>query len=224
MVVVYDILAHMSRIKFVLGIDEVGRGPLAGPVGVGVVAVSSSFDTKKLEGIRDSKKLSETQRNEWYNKLRAMKDLEYQVAMVHSKTIDTVGIVPAVQLATKRALQRLELNPSTCKVLLDGGLRAPNAYGNQTTIIKGDATEPLISAASILAKVTRDRYMVRDAKKYPAYGFEQHKGYGTKAHVSAIRRHGLSELHRETFCQNLLQRKMKSVKLKITAQNIKARP
>jgi len=100
----------------------------------------------------------------------------------------------------KQALTQLALDPTECTILLDGGLKAPEHYTSQTTIIKGDATEPVISAAAMLAKVTRDRYMIEQAKKFPQYSFEQHKGYGTQAHREAIATHGLSKLHRASFC------------------------
>lgn len=186
--------------QWIIGIDEAGRGPLAGPVAVGVFAVPSGFDLKTLAGIRDSKTLSEAQREAWFATLKDVEGVRHAVAMVGAPHIDANGIVHAVRTAMHRALTRIDVDPAHARVLLDGGLRAPAHYHNQATIIKGDATEPTISAAAILAKVTRDRYMMQQAQRYPQYGFAQHKGYGTKAHREAIATHGLSKLHRKSFC------------------------
>lgn len=189
--------------KYVVGIDEAGRGPLAGPVAVGVVAVRVGFDMSTLRDVRDSKQLSPKKRDEIYAALQGTPGLLAAVAMVGPKVIDEQGIVYAVLLAMKRALKKLDIDPTQCSVLLDGGLKAPEAYMMQKTIIRGDATEPLIGAASILAKVTRDRYMTRLHRKHPEYGFAAHKGYGTKVHREAITVYGPSEQHRSTFCRSL---------------------
>lgn len=195
-----------NNTRYTIGIDEAGRGPLAGPVAVGVVAVGRRFDLRKLNGIRDSKQLSKKQREEWFVRLTAMKGLHLSVSMVGPTQIDRKGIVPAVRLALSRSLRKLSLPPSSCHVLLDGALRAPEMYTSQETVIHGDATEPLISAASVLAKVTRDRFMVRNGRAHPFYGFEVHKGYGTAAHRKALRRHGLSDIHRKSFCGRFVQK------------------
>ncbi|MBP9749629.1 MAG: ribonuclease HII [Candidatus Pacebacteria bacterium] len=187
-----------------IGVDEAGRGPLAGPVAVGVFAVPLNFDRTYLTGIRDSKKLSERQREEWYTHITASSLARWSVALVGSTHIDAHGIVDAIRTAMSRALAHLELDPSECVVLLDGGLSAPCAYLNQTTIIRGDASEPFISAAALLAKVTRDKYMRTQCLKYPEYGFSVHKGYGTAAHIHAVQAHGLCKLHRVSFCRRLL--------------------
>lgn len=136
--------------------------------------------------------------------LRKAGKLDFAVAFSSAALIDTHGIVPAVQSALNRALRHFpEVEPRETMVLLDGGLRAPSMFSNQKTIIRGDQSEPVISLASIATKVTRDRLMVRIAKKYPPYGFEIHKGYGTIAHRAAIKNHGLSNFHRATFCKRL---------------------
>lgn len=189
---------------WIIGIDEAGRGPLAGPVSVGVFAVSSAFDLKNLEGIRDSKQISEKKREEWYKILTSLPDCRCAVAFSSPQMIDTKGIVYAIQNAMQRALAKLDIDPLLCTVQLDGSLHAPSEYLSQKTIIKGDVTEPVISAAAILAKVKRDAYMKKVAEEYPAYLFEKHKGYGTKVHCEAIREHGLSALHRASFCKNIL--------------------
>lgn len=176
---------------------------MAGPVAVGVVAVPVGFAMSALHEVRDSKQLSPKKREELYAALQGTPDLLAAVSMVGPKVIDEQGIVYAVSLAMKRALKKLDLDPTQCAVYLDGGLKAPSAYVQQKTIIRGDATEPLIGAASILAKVTRDSYMVRLDKKHPEYSFATHKGYGTKLHREAIGTYGLLEHHRRTFYTSL---------------------
>lgn len=185
--------------NMIIGIDEAGRGPLAGPVFVGVVKISQN-KLSILDGIRDSKALSPEKREAWLKTFMRQSDdtLSFSYAYTTPKHIDTVGIVPAVDKALSRALTRIapELDDS---ILLDGGLSAPTRFTRQKTIIRGDQTEPAIAAASIVAKVMRDRMMVRYAQRFPYYGFDQHKGYGTKAHKIAIRKYGLSPIHRMTF-------------------------
>lgn len=191
-----------------VGIDEVGRGPLAGPVGVGVALVPVDFDWGLIPGVTDSKQLSVGKREEIFaiaRQLKAAGHLDFYVAMVSAAVIDRIGIVPAITRAMGRALTHLNLAPETAFIKLDGGLKAPTHFLYQKTIIKGDAKEPVIGLASIVAKVTRDRYMVRMGKKSPfaPYTFTTHKGYGTKAHRAAIAQYGLSSLHRVTYCKNI---------------------
>lgn len=194
----------MARLR--IGIDEAGRGPLAGPVAVGVVAVPASFNVRKhFPDAADSKVLSEKQRNAVYARMRAYEKkglLRMSVQYSSAAVIDRVGIVSAVERALVRGLHALAPHARGVQVLLDGSLHAPEEYSQQT-IIKGDATEPLISLASIAAKVCRDKRMERLHARYPRYSFSVHKGYGTKAHRSAIVAHGLSEVHRRTFCTNI---------------------
>jgi ribonuclease HII len=116
--------------------------------------------------------------------------------------IDRIGIAPCIRIALARVIDRLNVSPRKVRVYLDGGLKAPKHYINQETVIKGDEKIPAISLASIVAKVTRDRYMFRMASRYPGYGFEKHVGYGTKAHYGAIRKIGLTPLHRRYFLKN----------------------
>lgn len=194
--------------KFLVGIDEAGRGPLAGPVTVGVAVVPVDFDWKLLEGVGDSKTLSPKNREAIFrcaSDLRRQGCIDFQVASSSQFIIDSQGIIFAVERAMERALTKLELNHQQCEVRLDGALRAPSKFLHQQTIIKGDATEPAIGLASILAKVTRDRYMTRLAKKpkLTPYQFDIHKGYGTKAHRELIQKHGLSDIHRRSFCRNI---------------------
>ena len=192
-----------------IGIDEAGRGPLAGPVSVGAFAVKSHAMLTRFKGVKDSKQLSEEQREEWFaiiKKCSKEGDACYAVSFTGAATIDLKGISNSICAALNRCLKRLEAKGfgavDSC-VLLDGSLYAPVRYPDQTTIIDGDAKEPIIALASICAKVLRDRKMKRFAKEYPQYGFEIHKGYGTKAHYKAIRKHGISDLHRNSFLKKL---------------------
>ncbi len=193
----------------IIGIDEAGRGPLAGPVSVGVACTIADFDWGQIEGVHDSKKLTEVKREAIYERakeLQKMGILDFAVVMVSAKVIDEIGIVPSVNRAMEKALVRLSLVPGDCMIKLDGGLKAPQEYIHQETIIKGDAKEKVIGLASIVAKVTRDRYMVQQSDKaaFLPYNFAKHKGYGTKAHREVIKEIGLSEIHRVSFCRNLL--------------------
>ena len=195
---------YVARVRYIIGIDEAGRGPLAGPVSVAALMVPRNFDMEFFKDIRDSKRLSAQGREEWYAKIRqAAKDhvLFVAASFVGHATIDDRGIVSAVFIATSRVLSRLPASPHHCRVLLDGGMRAPQAFLYQETIIGGDEQEPLIAAASIVAKVRRDRRMKRLAELFPQYGFEAHNGYGTAKHQRAIRRYGLCDIHRTTFCR-----------------------
>ena len=200
--------------KWLIGIDEVGRGPLAGPVGVGVVLVPSDFDWNVLKGVKDSKKMTSKNREAIFRQTEILKQnqsLNYQVELVEAKIIDKIGIVPAISQAMNIALNKLatsttDFNAQDVAIKLDGGLKAPKEYLNQETIIKGDDKELVIGLASVMAKVTRDKYMEEIAKKsdFMVYFFQKHKGYGTKAHREAILEYGLSVEHRLSFCKNIL--------------------
>ncbi len=188
-----------------IGIDEAGRGPLAGPIAVGAFSVRSKDTLKKFKGVKDSKQLSELQREEWFKRIKEERNngmIGFAVSFSSAEVIDTKGITHATRAALNRCLKRLEKHDFAARksrILLDGSLYAPSRYKDQKTIIDGDAKKPIIALASICAKVLRDRKMKRLAKKYPKYGFEIHKGYGTKAHYKAIKKHGLSEIHRKSF-------------------------
>ncbi len=196
--------------KYLVGVDEVGRGPLAGPVAVGAVCIYMEHRTRvaKLFPVtRDSKKLSAKARVEWVIRIRDAEEagfLTTAVAFVAPGAIDKNGIAPSIRAALAKALTGLEHEVMETRVLLDGGLRAPIQYKNQETIIKGDEKELAIALASIIAKVARDKRMVALGKKYPKYGFEQHKGYGTRAHYEALEKHGLTPYHRKSFLKRLL--------------------
>lgn len=193
------------KTKFQIGVDEAGRGPLAGPVAVGVVKVPIGFDWNLIEGVNDSKQVSPEDREAIFRQAKELRHkglLDFAVAQVGPSYIDEHGIVPAIKLAMLRCITRLELNPNEVSFRLDGSLSAPLEF-KQATIIKGDSLWPEIGLASIVAKVTRDKYMMRIAKKYSRYGFEEHKGYGTKAHREAIARYGKSPIHRVSYCKNI---------------------
>ncbi|MDO8481617.1 MAG: ribonuclease HII [bacterium] len=196
----------MKRAKYIIGIDEVGRGPLAGPVYVGAVSVPRNFDWKSVRGVRDSKKLNSRAREEWYRKLDTLRksgNLNFATASSSSKVIDRRGIVFAIFSALEKCLKHLGANPRTCKILLDGSLYAPERFVMQKTIIHGDDIEPIISMASIVAKVRRDILMTRLAVRFPEYGFKSNKGYGTAFHCRVIEKSGICSLHRKSFCGKL---------------------
>lgn len=187
-------------IKWLVGIDEAGRGPLAGPVSVGAVMVPHDFNFSIFKNLKDSKKLSEAKRDEFFKVIKKMK---FAVVMVSNKIIDKKGISYAINFAIKSLLKKLNPNIKNTKIFLDGSLKAPEKF-IQETIIKGDEKIPVISLASIAAKVTRDTYMKKISKKYPLFNFHIHKGYGTKNHISLIKKHGPTELHRKTFLSRIL--------------------
>lgn len=187
---------------WLIGIDEVGRGPLAGPVCIGVFAIPEHEVKKTLACVNDSKKLSVTQRNDICIYLKNISCARYAVTCTSARLIDVHGITKAIHIALERGLRNIHISPYACTVLLDGGLQAPSKYHNQKTIIKGDQKEKVIGAASILAKVTRDKKMCSFAKTYPKYSFEAHKGYGTQKHIIAIQKNALTPIHRKSFCRN----------------------
>ena len=186
--------------RFVLGVDEAGRGPLAGPVAVGVVAAPEGFDfAAAFPGLNDSKQLPEAVREDLYTKLENPDcGVRYHVELISHRIIDTRGITYAVRKGVHTGIRKLLEDPGQGKIWLDGLLKAPHRY-EQETVIGGDALVPAIMLASVAAKVTRDRYMARLAKRYPAYGFESHKGYGTRAHYEALERYGTCALHRLSY-------------------------
>lgn len=185
----------------VAGVDEAGRGPLAGPVFAAAVILPEG---EIIEGINDSKKLSPKKRDELYDIIRE-KAIAVSSASVDEETIDEINILNATYLAMQKAVAGL--NPKPDFVLVDGN-RAPELDIECDTLVKGDAKSISIAAASIVAKVERDRYIIEMAKKYPEYGFEKHKGYGTKEHCEAILKYGPSPIHRRTFLKKLLGDKM----------------
>ena len=181
----------------VIGVDEAGRGPLVGSVVAAAVAFPPDF---RIDGLTDSKKLSEKKREALYNQIT--RECYWSFAQSNSNEIDQINILEATMLAMKKAVEQLMLlledNSQTISVLVDGN-RCPDIE-NCRAIIKGDLTEPVISAASIIAKVTRDRQMIALDQEYPKYGFAKHKGYGTRAHLEALANFGpIQGQHRFTF-------------------------
>lgn len=192
---------------WLVGVDEAGRGPLAGPVAVGLVLVPKNFDFNLIPKVNDSKKVSPKVREEVFaraTKLSRDGFLSYTVVLTAASVIDKKGISVVIRESIEKGLVTLEVPADTTFIKLDGLLSAPAIYRYQETIIKGDATEKVIGLASIMAKVTRDRYMQRIAKKYPLYEFEIHKGYGTQKHLRAIEKYGLSGIHRKTYCKRFV--------------------
>jgi ribonuclease HII len=186
---------------YVVGVDEAGRGPLAGPVAVGVVRVEQGYDFSAFQGLNDSKKLTEKKREELFSILQEEMRAGRVQAVVHlasAAKIDAYGIVPSVRSALYKGVRKLLPVPQEGTVYLDGSLYAPKEY-TQETIIGGDAKVPVIMLASIAAKVTRDRLMKKLATQYPLYQFEVHKGYGTKRHYEILREHGPCDIHRMTY-------------------------
>lgn len=176
----------------VCGMDEAGRGPLAGDV----FAAAVIFDENTvIEGINDSKKLTEKKREQLFDEIRE-KAAAYCIATATVAEIEELNILNAAMLAMKRAYEGLNISPD---IALADGNKLPPIEGRVKAVVKGDASSASIAAASILAKVARDRYMKELAEKYPEYGFEKHKGYGTKAHYAAVEEHGLCPAHRPSF-------------------------
>lgn len=202
---------EFSRRQYVIGIDEVGRGPLAGPLCIGGCLVRRR-DIRRLyrtvRGVRDSKRLSLAQRERWLDRIRDEERDGWLVSatvFVSHTVIDRLGMGAALRRGIRRCLDKLSIAPQKAYILLDGGIRAPQDYAHQETIIGGDEQEPLIALASIVAKVRRDRHMDRLARKFPEYGFEKHKGYGTKKHYETLRKYGISPVHRKSFLKDLVE-------------------
>ncbi|MBR5614477.1 MAG: ribonuclease HII [Clostridia bacterium] len=177
---------------FVAGVDEAGRGPLAGPVCAAAVILPQDA---VIEGINDSKKLSEKKRNQLFDVIKSTA-IAYSVEFVYPDMIDEINIRQATALAMHTAVANLKQHPDF--VIIDGNDNIPYDISYKY-IIKGDAKSQTIAAASILAKVSRDRLMEDLDKEYPEYGFAKHKGYGTKVHIEAIQKYGVTEVHRKSF-------------------------
>lgn len=180
----------------ICGVDEAGRGPLAGPVCAAAVILPSDVD---IPGLNDSKKLTDKKRRELFPVI-CEKAIAYSIAFADHKEIDEINILQATYLAMERAIENLSVRPDFA--LIDGN-RAKDFGLPLETVVGGDGRSASIAAASILAKVTRDDYMLKMAEDYPAYGFEVHKGYGTKAHYAALAENGPCPIHRMTFLKKL---------------------
>lgn len=192
--------AYENGYTCVCGVDEAGRGPLAGPVFAAAVVLGKG---QIIEGVNDSKKLSEKKREALFDKIKK-EALCYSIASVDEKTIDEINILNATFLAMKKAVEGLEIKPDYA--MIDGN-KTPDLSIDCESVVKGDANSVSIAAASILAKVSRDRYMLEMAKKYPEYQFEKHKGYGTKLHYQMLDEYGPSEIHRQTFLKTWYAKK-----------------
>lgn len=196
----YEINAKKKGFNAVCGVDEAGRGPLAGPVFAAAVILPENCE---IEGLNDSKKLSEKKREALFDVIKE-KAVSYCIASVDEKIIDEINILQATYLAMKKAVEGLEVPADYA--LIDGNRMPPLAVDGET-VVKGDAKSPSIAAASILAKVSRDRFMLELDEKYPQYKFSQHKGYGTKLHYEMLAEYGVSDCHRMSFLKSFFGEK-----------------
>ena len=193
----YEIEAHNNGYKVVCGVDEAGRGPLAGPVFAGAVILPENYSHDILN---DSKKLSEKKRDMVYDDI--IRDAVcWSVGIADEKEIDEINILNATFLAMKRAVEGLSIKPDFAYI---DGNQYPKTGVPELTVIKGDSKCMSIAAASIIAKVSRDRFMLEIAEKYPEYEFSKHKGYGTKLHYEMIEKYGVSPVHRRSFLKKIL--------------------
>ncbi len=195
----YEDQAHADGYAIVCGVDEAGRGPLAGPVYAAAVVLPEGLEDL---GINDSKKISEKKREAVFD-LICEKAIAYGIGSASETEIDEINILNATFLAMKRAVENMGLKPDL--VLVDGNRKPITGY-EEITLIKGDSKSISIAAASILAKVSRDRYMREIAEKHPEYKFEQHKGYGTKLHYEVIEQYGILPCHRRSFLKKVLNK------------------
>lgn len=194
--------------QWIIGIDEVGRGPLAGPVTVCAVLMRYDFyRSQKWDGLTDSKKLSEKKRIFWHREallLRKKGELGIAVVSRSASAIDKKGISVCIRECIASCLLLLGSNPKDTQVLLDGGLKAPEMFTHQKTVIRGDQKHKIISLASVVAKVTRDAYMKKIHTKHPEYDFINNKGYGTQKHRDALRVYCASKNHRISFLSRII--------------------
>lgn len=193
----YEKKYYDQGLKLVAGIDEAGRGPLAGPVAVAVVVMPTS---PVLDEVNDSKKLSEKKREKLFDQILSLA-LDYHIELIDNKTIDEINILNATKLGMQKCIQSLAVMPDI--VLIDA-VKIDSTVPTDS-IIHGDALSYNIACASILAKVTRDRLMCELDEKYPEYNFKKHKGYGTKEHIEALKKYGKCEIHRDTFIKNFVK-------------------
>lgn len=197
-----------QKSDWIVGIDEVGRGPIAGPVTVCAVAMPCGLYKKaRWAGLADSKQLSMAKREGWYAKANTLEQegtIRIALASQTAAQIDRKGISSCIKACIAKSLEILNLDPTKTKVLLDGGLKAPLEYVDQTTVIKGDQKHKIISLASVIAKVTRDAYMAKMDATYPGYGWARNKGYGTASHYKALKKLYITRLHRKSFLKGIL--------------------
>ena len=193
----YEKLAIEKGFKTICGIDEAGRGPLAGPVYAAAVILPIDLE---IDGLNDSKKLTEKKREALFD-IICEKAIAYSIGIATEEEIDEINILKATFLAMRRAVEGLSVSPDYA--LIDGNQHPGLAIADET-VVKGDAKSMSIAAASILAKVSRDRFMLQIAEKYPEYCFEKHKGYGTKLHYEMIEKYGVAPVHRKSFLKKIL--------------------
>lgn len=191
---------YAEGFKVICGVDEAGRGPLAGPVCAAAVILPPHL---RIPGLNDSKKLSDKRRRELFPEI-CDKALAYGIGFASEQEIDEINILQATFLAMERALAQLEVRPDLA--LIDGN-RQKDFGMPVKTVVKGDSLSANIAAASVLAKVTRDDFMARQAEQFPEYGFEIHKGYGTKAHYAALEQYGPCPIHRKSFLKKFYEQK-----------------
>lgn len=184
--------------RLICGIDEAGRGPLAGPVCAAAVILPIGTD---IDGLNDSKKLTEKKREMLFPMI-IENATAYGIGFASEQEIDEINILNATFLAMRRAVEALGISPDL--LLIDGNQKPKIGVGEEVTVIKGDAKSVSVAAASVLAKVSRDRYMLEKSQEYPQYAFEKHKGYGTKLHYEKIAEYGVSPIHRKTFLKKIL--------------------
>lgn len=195
---VYENELRNQGYKNICGIDEAGRGPLCGPVVAAAVILDKDVI---IEGVNDSKKISEKKREELYDKI-IDSALSVGVGMADIEEIENLNILGATKLAMTRAVENLKIKPDY--VLIDGNQNVKSISIKQNTLVSGDSKSLSIACASIIAKVTRDRLLIKMDEKYPEYGFAKHKGYGTKAHIEAIKKYGITDIHRPSFCKKFV--------------------
>lgn len=193
----YENKALADGFEVICGVDEAGRGPLAGPVYAAAVILPKGHI---IEGVNDSKKLSAKKREMLFDRI-VDECVCYGIGTASESEIDEINILQATFLAMKRAVESLQIKPDIA--LIDGN-KKPGLDIAEQTIVKGDSKSANIAAASIIAKVSRDRYMLEMAEKYPQYQFEKHKGYGTKLHYEMLEKYGVSPIHRKTFLKKIL--------------------
>lgn len=194
----YENKARLKGFKSICGVDEAGRGPLAGPVCAAAVILP---ENKTIDGVNDSKKLTEKKREKLFDVI-INECVAYSIAFATVEEIEEINILNATMLAMKRAVEGLSVKADYA--MIDGNRLSPLDIPCEC-IVKGDANSASIAAASILAKVSRDRLCYEYAEKYPQYGFDKHKGYGTKLHTDAIREYGPCEIHRMSFLKKILK-------------------
>jgi len=195
------------RLKYIIGVDEVGRGAIFGPVYVAALVMPHGLKLKNVAPMRDSKKLNPKQREDWLSYIDCHSEIKYAVSSVSAAVVDRVNIKEAVNIAASRSVERLfgELNKNAVKIILDGGISLKNisklkiGLKNIKTIVRADERFNCVKLASVVAKVKRDTYIKKISSRYPKYDLFSNKGYGTKRHAKAVRKHGPSIGHRLTF-------------------------